>query len=197
LDKYEGRLPRMTSGSVAALKERPVSGDVRAGGVVTGMRLKNTKKGDRYASFQLEDKSGFIEVIVWPETYKRCGETLASDDPILVVGKMDVGEERVQIIANDITPLEEASRLLPPLKKRENGGRVHVYLRDPRLTAEDLGALREMLLRHPGKFPVLVHFPDNSESVIESDLRVSSDTEMLQQITQLFGERVTLTPATS
>jgi DNA polymerase III subunit alpha len=197
LDKYEGRLSRMTSGSIAALKERPVSGDMKAGGVVTGMRLKNTKKGDRYASFQLEDKSGFIEVIVWPETYKRCGETLASDDPILVVGKMDVGEERVQIIANDVTPLEEASRQLPPLKKRENGGRVHVYLRDPRLTAEDLGALREMLLRYPGKFPVLLHFPDNNDSVIESDLRVSSEAEMLQQVAELFGERVTLTPATS
>jgi DNA polymerase-3 subunit alpha len=197
LDKYEGRLARMTSGSIAALKERPVSGEMKAGGVVTGMRLKNTKKGDRYASFQLEDKSGFIEVIVWPETYKRCGETLASDDPILVVGKMDVGEERVQIIANDITPLEEASRQLPPLKKRENGGRVHIYLRDPRFTPEDLGALREMLLRHPGKFLVLLHFPDNSESVIESDLHVSSDAELLQQVAQLFGERVTLTPATS
>src|SRR5262249_8389005 len=157
---------------------------------VTAMRLKNTKKGDRYASFQLEDKSGFIEVIVWPETYKRCNETLASDDPILVVGKMDIGEERVQIIANDITALNAAAGQLPPLKKKETGGRLHVYLRGGSFTADELAQLHEMLRRYPGNAPVSLHVPaaDESEAVIEpDDLRVSSNPELLRMVEQLFG----------
>jgi DNA polymerase-3 subunit alpha len=200
LDKYEGRLTRITSGSIAALKERPVSGEVKVGGVVTAMRLKNTKKGDRYASFQLEDKSGFIEVIVWPETYKRCNETLASDDPILVSGKMDIGEERVQIIANDVTPLEQAARLLPPLKKTANGGRVHVYIRGASFTADELTQLHDMLRRYPGSSPVSLHLfaPDQSEAIIEADdLRVSSNPELIQTMERLFGDRVTVSPGPS
>jgi DNA polymerase-3 subunit alpha len=200
LDKYEGRLARLTSGPVAGLKERAAPGDVKAGGVVTAMRLKNTKKGDRYASFQLEDKTGFIEVIVWPETYKRCGETLVSDDPILVAGKMDIGEERVQIIANDIIPLEEASRRLPPAKKRDNGGRVHVYLRGTALSSEELAQLHETLRRHPGSSPVSLHFfaPDQSEQIIETDeLRIASNPELRETVEQLFGDRVTVSPGPS
>jgi DNA polymerase-3 subunit alpha len=200
LDKYEGRLARLTSGPVAGMKERPVSGDVKAGGVVTAMRLKNTKKGDRYASFQLEDKTGFIEVIVWPETYKRCGETLVSDDPILVAGKMDIGEERVQIIANEIIPLEEASRRLPPARKKDNGGRVHVYLRDAAFTPDELAQLHETLRRHPGTSPVSLHFfsPDQTEAIIEADdLRVTSNPELLETVEQLFGARVSFSPGSS
>jgi DNA polymerase-3 subunit alpha len=164
------------------------------------MRLKNTKKGDRYASFQLEDKTGFIEVIVWPETYKRCGETLVSDDPILVAGKMDIGEERVQIIANEIIPLEEASRRLPPARKRDNGGRVHVYLRGAVFTPDELAQLHETLRRHPGTSPVSLHFfsPDQTEAIIEADdLRVSSNPELLETVEQLFGDRVSFSPGSS
>ena len=200
LDKYEGRLARLTSGPIAGMKERAVPGEVKAGGVVTAMRLKNTKKGDRYASFQLEDKTGFIEVIVWPETYKRCGETLVSDDPILVVGKMDIGEERVQIIANEIIPLEEASQRLPPARKKDNGGRVHVYLRGAAFTPDELAQLHETLRRHPGASPVSLHLfsPDQTEAIIEADdLRVSSDAELLETVEQLFGDRVTFSPGSS
>jgi DNA polymerase III subunit alpha len=199
LDKYEGRLAKLTSGSIAELKERPVSGEVKAGGVVTAMRLRNTKKGERYASFQLEDKTGFVEVIVWPDTYRRCSEILVSDDPILVSGKMDVGEERVQIIANEVTPLEEASRRLPPStverRKKENGDRVHFYLQSAGFTSEELGRLRDTLLKYPGSCAVVLHLTksDKSETIIEPEhLRIASNSEMLQTVEELFGSRVTI-----
>ena len=110
LDKYERVLKKITSGTIAALKERAQSGEVRMGGVVSALRLRNTKKGDRYGSFNLEDKTGFIEVIVWPEAYKKCAELLGADDPIYVKGKMEVGEERIQVIANEVTALAEAAK---------------------------------------------------------------------------------------
>src|SRR5207247_114959 len=42
---------------------------VKLGGVIHSLRLKNSKKGDRYATFVLEDKEGVVEVIAWPDTY--------------------------------------------------------------------------------------------------------------------------------
>jgi DNA polymerase-3 subunit alpha len=205
LDKYEGRLTKLTSGSVAELKEKPVSGEVKAGGVVTAMRLRNTKKGERYASFQLEDRTGFIEVIVWPDTYRRCMDILVLDDPILVSGKMDVGEERVQIIANDVMPLEEASRRLPPAaavdrRKKENVGRIHFYLQSAGFTSQELGQLHAALLKYPGSCAVVLHLTkaDHSETVIEPEnLRVASNSELLQTVEQLFGNRVTVSPLLS
>ncbi|HEX9443654.1 MAG TPA: OB-fold nucleic acid binding domain-containing protein, partial [Candidatus Binatia bacterium] len=205
LDKYESRLSRLTSGPISDLRERPVSGEVKAGGVTTAMRLRNTKKGDRYASFQLEDKTGFIEVIVWPDTYKRVMDVLSSDDPILVSGKMDVGEERVQIIANGVIPLEQAAQKLSPSaglerRRQEASARVHFYLLGGGFTPEELGQLHETLRKYPGSSPVFLHLTqaDNSEAIIEPEnLRVASGPELLQTIEQLFGSRVTVSPLPS
>ena len=121
LDKYERVLKKITSGTIAALKERAQSGRIRLGGVVSALRLRNTKKGDRYGSFNLEDKTGFIEVIVWPEAYKKCADLLGADDPIYVKGKMEVGEDRVQVIANEVTRLGRSGK--ESQERRANSGR--------------------------------------------------------------------------
>ena len=204
LDKYEGAIKKLTSGTVASLREKPPSGEVKVGGVVTALRLRNTKKGERYASFQLEDRTGFIEVMVWPDLYRRCMETLVLDDPILVQGRLEVGEERVQIIANDVTPLAQVSpqahlTASPEVKSRkeENGGGVHLYLRGPEVTSRELGQLHETLLKYPGPSKVFLHLfmPDRSETIIELPihLKVASTPPLLGELERLFGSRITFT----
>jgi DNA polymerase III subunit alpha len=117
LDKYDRVIKKITSGTIAELKEKAAAGEVKMGGVVSALKLRNTKKGDRYGSFNLEDKSGFVEVVAWPDVYRKSVELLNADDPIFVKGRMEVGEDRMQIFANDITPLaQEVS------KARMNGG---------------------------------------------------------------------------
>jgi len=204
LDKYEGDLKKLTSGAIVNIREKSANGDVKAGGVVTALRLRNTKKGERYASFQLEDRTGFIEVIVWPDVYRRCMETLVLDDPILVQGRLEVGEERVQIIANDVTPLAQMSRQATPSSPRiqpervQNGDRLHLYLRGREVTSEELGRLHEALLKYPGSCTVFLHLfmSDKSETIIELPihLQVARTPELLQTVESLFGNRVTFTP---
>src|SRR5262249_46667090 len=63
------------------------------------------------------DKSGFVEVVAWPDVYRKSVEFLNSDDPIYVKGRMEVGEERMQIFANEITSLAQEVA-----KSRLNGG---------------------------------------------------------------------------
>jgi DNA polymerase-3 subunit alpha len=91
--------------TVAELPQRVSQEKVRVGGAVHTVRLKNNKKGDRYATFNLEDKSGTIEVILWPEAYRKHEALIASDDPLCVAGTLEVSEERCQIIADELTPL--------------------------------------------------------------------------------------------
>jgi DNA polymerase-3 subunit alpha len=117
LDKYERVIKKITSGTIAELKEKAAAGDVKISGVVSALKLKNTKKGDRYGSFNLEDKSGFVEVVAWPDVYQKSVEFLNSDDPICVKGRMEVGEERIQVFANEIIPLAQEIA-----KNRPSGG---------------------------------------------------------------------------
>src|SRR4029079_5801907 len=47
--------------------------DVWVGGIVSGLRPLKTKKGDRMAVFMLDDIAGGVEVVVFPETFGKCG----------------------------------------------------------------------------------------------------------------------------
>ena len=51
--------------------------DVWVGGIVSGLRPLKTKKGDRMAVFMLDDIAGGIEVVVFPETFGKCGHLIA------------------------------------------------------------------------------------------------------------------------
>jgi DNA polymerase-3 subunit alpha len=198
LDKFERQLKRVTSGAIATLKERAQTGDLKLGGVVSALKLRNTKKGERYASFNLEDKTGFLEVIAWPDTYKKCAELLAGDDPIFVKGRAEAGEERMQVIANDIVSLADASA-----KVGANGnGRsheaveenLHLHARENEISPEELVLLRDMLLEYPGPCTVFLHLytAGRSETIIElpSQVRVALTAELTASVEKQFGARI-------
>jgi len=197
LDKFEAAIKKVTSGTIASLREKPINGEVKMGGVVTALRLRNTRKGERYASFQLEDRTGFVEVIVWPDVYRRCMETLVLDDPILVQGRLEVGEERVQLIANEVTPLAQLSDERPSGAGQQANG-VHFYVRGSEVTSDELRQLHDTLLQHPGPCTVFLHLlmSDRKETVIELPhrLKVAPTAALLEAVERLFGSRIRSIP---
>ncbi|HSK30134.1 MAG TPA: DNA polymerase III subunit alpha, partial [Candidatus Limnocylindria bacterium] len=194
LDKYDRVLKKIGSGTIAALKEKALSGEVRMGGVVSALRLRNTKKGDRYGSFNLEDKTGFIEVIAWPETYKKCADLLGADDPIYVKGKMEVGEERIQVIANDVTALADAAKNPKNAVPSGTDERIDLYVREGEVSPDELVRLRDTLLDYPGRHTVFLHLraQANGETVIElpEQVRIAPSPELKDRVGRLFGPRV-------
>jgi hypothetical protein len=144
LDKFERDLRRLTSGSIAELgaRARVDREKVKVGGVVHTLKLKNNKKGDRYATFNLEDKTGTIEVIMWPEAYRKYEAVIASDEPLCVGGVLEVSEERCQIIADDVASLAAV--------RQQAVREIRLRLDEAALTAERAHELARMLDAHPG-----------------------------------------------
>ncbi|HEX9147348.1 MAG TPA: OB-fold nucleic acid binding domain-containing protein, partial [Candidatus Binatia bacterium] len=195
LDKYDRVIKKIAGGTIAALKEKAAPGDVKLAGVVSALKLRNTKKGDRYGSFNLEDKTGFVEVIAWPDIYRKCSEILGSEDPIFVKGRLEVGEERMQIIANEILPLAEvAQKTRANGKANGNGDKLHLYARESEVSSDDFVRLRDTLLDFPGACTVFLHLlTDNKvETVIElpEHVRVASTPELEESVSKLLGSRI-------
>jgi DNA polymerase-3 subunit alpha len=83
-------------------------------GLLTNIRVLKSKRGDFYAQGALEDMTGSIELIVFPEAYRRLGDKVKLEVPVLVRGGLRV-EEGVnpKLTVSDIVPIEDAKVPLP------------------------------------------------------------------------------------
>ena len=73
LTRYAEALATVGARPLAALTQSEA--DVNIGGVVTGLRLVKTRRGDRMAVFVLEDQDGKVETVVYPEAYTQVRRT--------------------------------------------------------------------------------------------------------------------------
>ena len=117
LEKYRDKLldfHALTTTEVCELKSSTGKDDTLVGGVLKGIRVAKSKKGDLYATGQLEDMNGSVDILCFAEAYRRLSEKLKLDVPVLVKGGVRVEEgSNPKIMVGDITPLEQATPRLP------------------------------------------------------------------------------------
>ncbi len=186
LARHSDAIKRFSTCDTAGLIERADKEEVSVCGIVTGIKLLNTRKGDRMAFVTLEDLSGFVEMVVFPETYTQSAELLNSEEPLLVKGSVDVGEDACKILVNEVLALKDVQERLTRL--------VHFRLTTPGLEERQLRALKEIMARYRGECEALIHLvvPNRSETVISlpEDLRLQASDEMMDDVEKLFGYNV-------
>jgi len=112
LDKYDVYFREQTVPTVNIKKEMDGK-QVIIGGVITTNRVINTKNGSKMAFVGLEDKSGELEIIVFPSLYEEVGEQLAQDAVVRVKGKISAKDrdgkitDDVKIIADEVILVTE------------------------------------------------------------------------------------------
>lgn len=184
LDRWAADLRRWADSEIAQLGSRPHSSKVRVGGVIHSVKTRNTKKGERYASFVLEDRSGTVEVIAWPEAYRKSEEIIHGDDPVWIEGTLEVDEERCQIFAETVTRLTDV--------RERNAKQVHVALRANRAERVHLEQLRETLGRHRGSCATFLHIllPDQWETVLAlpQSLSVTPSDQLVTDVERVLGQ---------
>jgi len=71
LAQYGARLKNLVSHSISQLDEDvDFNNEIRVAGIISSFKSLKTKKDERMATFFLEDLSGRIEVVAFPESYK-------------------------------------------------------------------------------------------------------------------------------
>ncbi len=152
LERYREQLGRFADTCVADLGRRRAEGATRAavGGLVVGLKRTAIKAGPNQgrpmATFELEDPSGRARVVVFPEVFDRTQGVLAEDSAVLVVGDLKGETDRPDVIADEITPLDEV--------ESRRAAALRVVLDLDHCTEAMLEELRELLLSHPGELPV-------------------------------------------
>ncbi len=84
------------------LSEEHNGKNVTLAGMITSIRVINTKKGDQMAFVQLEDLQGQCEVVVFPRTYLEVKEKLVPDTVVVMKGKAQTREGQTSLLVDSI-----------------------------------------------------------------------------------------------
>jgi len=185
LAQYQGRLRRLVSHALSELDaERDFNSEIRVAGVVALIKLLKTKKDERMAAFVLEDMTGRIDVVAFPETFSKYHEFIREGQPVWIKGKfMGEGESR-RINLVQVMPLSEA---LEKLAKRMI---VRIFL--PGLEDSVLDELRSVMTKYEGKCPVYFELETpHSYRLVARSMEVQSVSptdDLKKKIEALLGE---------
>jgi DNA polymerase-3 subunit alpha len=158
LAQHEEELSRFSTHTVNQLAELGPNQEVFIGGMLTQVRFMNTKKArngnSRYARCKIEDFTGSVECVMWPEDFVRYKDLIAEDQIVFVQGAVERTREEPGLVLTRILSVEDGKRA------RTTG---LVLLFDMTQHSPNLvDAVANVLKRAPGSLPVFLHIRDAS-----------------------------------
>ncbi|HMF90857.1 MAG TPA: DNA polymerase III subunit alpha [Candidatus Angelobacter sp.] len=186
LEKYREKLEdfrALTAEVIGAMTSGTGRDEVYAGGIVSNLRVLKSRKGDLYAQAMLEDMTGSVDAIVFPEAYKRLQAILKQEIPMLVRCSIRVEEgANPKIAISQLTPLEEAKPKLP------RSIRIRVPLETA--TPATVDALHSICRDRQGEAKVLFDVERGGDFmvVMEADgYNVCPDRSFITRVEELCG----------
>ena len=158
-------------------------GQVRlAGGVVTDLSRRYTKKGDLMATFVLEDLQASIDVFVFPKTMAEYGALLDDDAIVVLKGRVDMRDDRVKLVCMEIQRPDLAM---------DGASELRIALSPNSLTDATVNQLKRLLSEHPGGSPVMLHVGDKVLK-LPAEFNVDSHRGLVGELRVLLGPKAIL-----
>ena len=154
LEKYDGKFVTMA-------------------GIITGKSEIMTKKKTLMSFANLEDMYGAVEMVIFPETYKKYRTLIEDDNVVLVKGKLQVDDEDLKLLASEFVDIESINLSTLYLKTSYNR----------------YNELRGVLESIKGNTPVVIYFEDKNKSVkLDQKLWVNTDEASLNKLKDYLGK---------
>ena len=186
LERYLDKLTdfhALSTEEMAGMKSSTGKDEICAGGIITTVRVVKSKRGDFYAQGTLEDMSGSIEMLVFPEAYKRLQDKVRLEVPVLIRGGVRIEEgANPKLTVSEITPLEEAK---PPLPRSL---RIRIPLESA--TESTVDALHTLFTERKGEAKVLFDVERQGDFMVVMEAagyNVQPDHTFIARVEQLCG----------
>ncbi|HHX76826.1 MAG TPA: DNA polymerase III subunit alpha [Firmicutes bacterium] len=178
LEQYSDTFKHMphllTIGDLGEISE---NAEVTVAGMISSVKAIITKKGKPMAFITIEDLTGSLEVIVFPELYEKYRSNLTEDRVMLIRGTVSSREEEdKKVICRTIIPLpREPQQLFLKIGKGHD--------------VSKLLALKELLAGTGGSIPVYLYFSEKEKVMLtEEKYWVAEDESLLARLRALLGD---------
>jgi DNA polymerase III subunit alpha len=169
---------------IPAILDGDIANDtqVRVGGILASVNRRVNKNGLPWASAQIEDLTGGIEVLFFPQTYSMFGAEIADDVVVLVGAKVAIRDDRISLIANEL--------VVPDFSSAQANKPVAVSLPTRQCTVDKVTALKQVLARHPGTAQVHLRLISGERITtleLDQSLRVTPSSALMGDLKELLG----------
>jgi len=170
-----------TTCQIAELARQNPDKRVVVSGLIVSLREIISKKGSRMAFGQLEDLSGSVELVVFPEAFAKNEMELKTDQPVLVGGQLKIEDDSAKIMVDRVGLLENVVK-----KSKSMTFRI-----DPSMEP-GLSGLSQLMQKYPGSTGVELELvlPDLSQTVtlgVTEPAGVNPSTAFFEGLHGLFG----------
>jgi DNA polymerase-3 subunit alpha len=109
LDTYDEVLSGIKLKNIAEFDDLRSGDVVTLAGMVSGLQIRTSKKGNRFAMFRFEDRSGGIKGVVLGENFNNLSPMLRDDEMFIAEGRIEAPEgQEPTLKVTDLKLLSEA-----------------------------------------------------------------------------------------
>jgi DNA polymerase-3 subunit alpha len=187
LEKYKEKLLDLSALSTEDINgmKRSTNKDenITTAGLITGLRVAKSKRGELWAQGGLEDMSGKVELLIFPESFRKLGEKVKLEVPVLIRGGVRIEDgANAKLTVNEIIPLDEAKVPLPKAL------RIRIPLESA--SADTVGALQALFHDRPGEAKVLFDVERQGDFMVVMEAEgynVMPDRNFIGRVEELCG----------
>ena len=92
LEKYASRLKDIGALSLDEIEGQRNGKEITVAGLIVGTRPMRSSKGERWAIFTLQDMTGVLELLAFPESFARLENILKPGTPLLLKARVQIEE---------------------------------------------------------------------------------------------------------
>ena len=181
LDKYAGRLQELGAVELSTMEGRRNNEDIVVAGIIVQARPMRSRRGARWAILTLQDRTGVIEALAFPEAFQKLEPLLKPAIPLLVKGRVVVEDVGTRVIVSDARLLDQVTDRPPT--------RIRVRLELNTLDSNALDRLHDLFASRPGRCRVTFELvkDDGSEATFDASSAVQADKELVKQVRDICG----------
>ncbi|MFY9562368.1 MAG: DNA polymerase III subunit alpha [Terriglobales bacterium] len=187
LEKYKDKLLDLSALSTEEINgmKRSTGKDenITAAGLITNLRVAKSKRGELWAQGALEDMSGKVELLVFPEAFRKLGEKVKLEVPVLIRGGVRIEEgANAKLTVNDIVPIDEAKVPLPKA--------LRIRILAESATEDTVSALHALFHDRPGEAKVLFDVERQGDFMVVMEAEgynVMPDRNFIGRVEELCG----------
>ncbi|MDU1763577.1 MAG: DNA polymerase III subunit alpha [Anaerococcus vaginalis] len=147
--------------------------NVRMAGIITNKSETMTKKSTLMAFCSLEDMSGSIEMIIFPNIYKDVKNIIENDTLVIVSGNLQSSDDELKLIVSNIKEIDENSFKNLYIKME--------YVR--------YNKIRKDLMSNHGSTPVIIYFSDKKKTVkLDKSLWIDQNSDIINYLKLKLGK---------